>query len=221
MSAEGILTKMKIVAYSDPDYANNIGTYDVLFNPENIKDKKEQQFSTSNSTNGSSAQTVTYKGVGKSNFDVVLFFDGTGIISAEPVEDQLDKLKKLAYDFNGDIHEPNYLRIYWGTQSLFEGRLSSWNVHHTLLDLDGSPMRSELSISLVASVSATKKVLVEKKNSSDLTHIRTVKDGDTLPLMCYRIYGDSSFYVKVAQENNLVDFRNLKPGDQIAFPPVN
>ncbi|MDN3663817.1 hypothetical protein ACFFU1_17790 [Algibacter miyuki] len=212
---------MKIVAYSDPEYAHTVGNYDVLFNPENIKDNKEQQFSTSNSTNGSSAQTVAYKGVGSSNFEVKLFFDGTGIISAEPVEDQINKLKKLAYDFNGDIHEPNYLRIYWGSQSLFEGRLKSWNVNHTLLDLDGSPMRSELSLRLVASVSAKKKGLVEKKNSSDLTHLRTVKDGDTLPLMCYRIYGDSKYYIRVAQENNLVNFRDLKPGDQIAFPPVN
>lgn len=216
----GELTKMKIVAYSDPDYLDKIGYYDVLFNPENIKDKKEQQFSTSNSTNGSSAQTVTYKGVGPSNFDVVLFFDGTGIISKEPVEDQIKKLKDLAYDFNGDIHEPNYIRIYWGTQSLFQGRLKSWNVNHTLIDLDGSPMRSELSISLVASVSAKKKALEEKKNSSDLTHLRTVMAGDTLPLMCHKIYGDSSYYIKVARENKLDNFRELKPGDQIVFPPV-
>jgi len=218
---DGQLTKMKIVAYSDADYSDNIGHYDVLFNPENITDKREQEFSTGNSTNGSSAQTVTYKGVGSGNFDVVLFFDGTGIISQDPVEDQINKLKSLAYDFNGDIHEPNYLRIYWGTQSLFEGRLTSWDLSHQLLDLDGSPIRSELSISLVASVSAKKKALEERKNSSDLTHIRTVVAGDTLPLMCHKIYRDSSYYIKVARENKLIDFRNLKPGDKIAFPPVN
>jgi hypothetical protein len=215
----GKLTKMKIVAYSDPDYNAQLGSYDVLFNPENIQQKKEQQFSNSNSTNGSSAQTVTYKGGGSSNFDVVLFFDGTGIISNESVEDQIGKLKKLTYDYNGDIHEPNYLRIYWGTQSLFQGRLESWHVSNTLIDLDGSPMRAELTISLVSSVSAKKKALEEKKNSSDLTHVRIVKDGDNLPLMCYRIYGDSSFYIKVARANNLTNFRKLKPGDQIVFPP--
>ena len=217
---DGKLTKMKFVAYSDANYTHTLGHYDVLFNPENISSQKEQEFSTSNSTNGSSAQTVSYKGVGPSNFDVVLFFDGTGIISKEPVNDQLKKLKKLAYDFNGDIHEPNYLRIYWGTEFLFEGRLSSWNVNHIMLNLDGSPMRSELSIKLVSSVSAKKKALEERRNSSDLTHIRTVYAGDNLPLMCYRIYGDSSFYIKVARINNLIDFRNLKPGDKIAFPPI-
>lgn len=216
----GELTKMKIVAYSDPEYRSSIGEYDVLVNPENIKDNQEQQYSTSNSTNGSSAQTVSYKGVGQSTFDVVLFFDGTGIISTENVEDQLQELKDLAYNFNGDIHEPNYLRIYWGTQSLFQGRLKTWRVNNTLIDLDGSPKRAELSISLVSSISAKKKALEERKNSSDLTHVRTVLAGDNLPLMCHRIYGDSSYYLKVAAHNNLSNFRDLKPGEEIAFPPV-
>ncbi len=162
---DGKLTKMKIVGYSDANYANTIGSFDVLFNPENITNKQEHEFSTSNSTNASSDQTLTYKGIGPSNFDVVLFFDGTGIISKEPVADQLQKLKKLAYDFNGDIHEPNYLRVYWGTEFLFEGRLFSWNVNHTMLNLDGSPMRSELAISLVSSVNAKKRKHLKKEKN--------------------------------------------------------
>lgn len=218
--AGGELIKMKIVAYSDPEYANYIGEYDVLINPEVIKDKKTQEYSTTNSTNGSSAQTVTYKGVGGSDFDLVLFFDGTGIISSKEVEIQIQELKSLAFDFNGDIHEPNYLRVYWGTQSLFQGRLKTWDVNNTLIGLDGTPKRAEVSISLVASISAKKKSLEEKKNSADLTHVRTVLGGDSLPLMCYRIYGDSSLYMKVADYNNLKNFRNLKPGQELFFPPI-
>lgn len=216
----GQLAKMRIVAYSDAKFRNQISSYDVLFNPENIKDKKVQQFSTGNSTNGSSSQTVTYKGAGPSNFDVKLFFDGTGIISDEPVESQIERLLQLAYNLNGDIHEPNYLRIYWGTQTLFEGRLKSWSSNHILIHTDGSPLRSELSMSFVSSMSTEKKALVDNLKSSDLTHLRTVADGDTLPLMCNRIYGDSSYYIKVAKVNKLTNFRKLKPGDQISFPPV-
>jgi nucleoid-associated protein YgaU len=89
-----------------------------------------------------------------------------------------------------------------------------------MLDMDGSPLRAEISLVLVASVSAKKKALEERKNSSDLTHIRTVLDGDNLPLMCYRIYGDSSFYIRVAQHNKITNFRAIKPGDEITFPPV-
>jgi len=216
----GELTKMKIVAYKDPDFSSRLGEYDVLVNPENYKLKNEQQYSTNDTTIGSSVQTSKYKGGGTGLFDLVLFFDGTGIISKSKVDDQIKEVKNLVYQYNGDIHEPNYLRVYWGTQSLFQGRLKSWNVSYSMLDMDGSPLRAEVSLVLVASVSAKKKALEEKKNSSDLTHIRHVSAGDNLPLMCYRIYGDSSYYIKVAQYNNLTNFRSIKPGDEIIFPPV-
>jgi nucleoid-associated protein YgaU len=214
------LAKLRIVGYRDSKYLELVSSYSVLFNPEKIKDEKVQQFSTSNSTNGSSSQTVAYKGAGPSNFDVVLFFDGTGIISLEPVESQIERLLQLAYKVNGKIHEPNYLRIYWGTQSLFEGRLKSWSSNHILIDTDGSPLRSELKMSFVAAISPEKRTRQDMLQSSDLTHFRTVASGDTLPLMCHRIYGDSSFYIKVARENKLTNFRDLKPGDKISFPPV-
>jgi hypothetical protein len=216
----GELTKMKIVAFKDPDFSSKLGEYDVLVNPENYKLKNEQQYSTTDTTNGSSAQTAKYKGGGSGLFEIVLFFDGTGVITKDKVADQVKNVKDLIYKYNGDIHEPNYLRVYWGTESLFQGRLKSWNVNYTMLDMDGSPLRAEATAILIASVSAKKKALEEKKNSSDLTHVRTVLDGDNLPLMCYRIYGDSSYYIKVAQHNNITNFRAIKPGDVITFPPV-
>jgi hypothetical protein len=216
----GELTKMKIVAFSDPDYSNRVGEYDLLVNPENYKVKNEQQYSTSDTTIGSSAQTAKYKGSGSGLFEIIFFFDGTGIITKDKVDDQIKEVKDLIYQYNGDIHEPNYLRVYWGTQSLFQGRLKSWNVNYTMLEMDGSPLRAEATAVLVASVSAKKKALEEKKNSSDLTHVRMVLDGDNLPLMCYRIYGDSSYYIKVAKHNNITNFRAIKPGDVITFPPV-
>ncbi|MEQ3656383.1 MAG: hypothetical protein ABNH00_11005 [Dokdonia sp.] len=211
---------MKIVAFSDPDYFDEVGSYDVLVNPENIQDKKQQQYSSNSDVNGSSSQTVKYKGAGPSDFKVKLFFDGTGIISKEPVDKQLKKLKDIAYAYNGSIHEPNYLKVFWGTQSLFQGRLQRWDIQHTMIDVDGTPKRSELSLTILASESAKKKALEEKRNSSDLTHLRTVKDGDSLPLMCHRIYGDSKFYLKVASFNGLSTVSALTPGDKIAFPAV-
>ena len=214
------LTKMKIVAYKDPDFSSQIGSYDCLVNPENYKKKNEQQYSSSDTTNGSSVQISKYKGGGQNLFELNLFFDGTGVISQDAVDSKIQEVKDLMYEYNGDIHEPNYLRVYWGTQSLFQGRLKNWNVNYTMLDMDGTPLRAEVTATLVESISAKKKALEEKKNSADLTHVRTVVDGDSLPLMCYRIYGDSSFYMKVARYNDLVDFRAIKPGDVIVFPPV-
>jgi nucleoid-associated protein YgaU len=53
-----------------------------------------------------------------------------------------------------------------------------------------------------------------------LTHSRIVKSGDTLPLLSKEIYGNSAYYLQLAQANNLDDFRNLQPGQEIFFPPL-
>ena len=56
--------------------------------------------------------------------------------------------------------------------------------------------------------------------SPDLTHIRTVQSGDTLPLLAKAMYGSSRYYLVVAEANGLDDFRNLKPGTKLFFPPL-
>lgn len=60
----------------------------------------------------------------------------------------------------------------------------------------------------------------ERNSSSDLTHYRTVKKGDTLPLMCYRIYGHSKYYWQIAKVNGLSNFRELQPDNELFFPPI-
>ncbi|MGR9053652.1 MAG: LysM peptidoglycan-binding domain-containing protein, partial [Gammaproteobacteria bacterium] len=60
----------------------------------------------------------------------------------------------------------------------------------------------------------------ESLSSPDLTHARMVLAGDTLPLMTERIYGTSKYYLRIAQINGLDDFRNLKPGSMLVFPPL-
>jgi nucleoid-associated protein YgaU len=47
-----------------------------------------------------------------------------------------------------------------------------------------------------------------------------VRDGDTLPLLCERIYGDPGYYIDVARFNGLVHFRCLEPGTRLHFPPL-
>jgi nucleoid-associated protein YgaU len=81
-------------------------------------------------------------------------------------------------------------------------------------------LRSKLNASFVSGTDLGKQASVKGTSSPDLTHIRTVKVGDTLPAMCQAIYKDSSYYIKVARFNNLINFRKLEPGTEITFPPV-
>ncbi len=61
---------------------------------------------------------------------------------------------------------------------------------------------------------------LDRLSSPDLTHVRTVQAGDTLPLLCTSIYGSARHYLLVARHNGLDDFRQLQPGQQLQFPPL-
>ncbi|HEU6454372.1 MAG TPA: peptidoglycan-binding protein, partial [Roseateles sp.] len=63
-------------------------------------------------------------------------------------------------------------------------------------------------------------VAMAQDQSPDLTHKRVVKAGDRLPLLCNEIYGTPHLYLQVAAANGLDDFRNLAPGTQLFFPPL-
>jgi hypothetical protein len=218
--SEGKISKLKLISYSDPDFQQKIGDYEVLVNPEKNSKKGQINYSFDMTPIGSSKNSVKFRGYGDEKYEFNFFFDGTGIFSSQPIDIQIKKLKDLMYSYNGDIHEPNYIKIFWGTQLDFQGRLLSFDREVSLMDIDGTPIRAEVKAVFISSISAEKKALEAGKNSADLTHIRIVQAGDNLPLMCFKIYGDSSYYIKVARYNDLDDFRNIKPGDQIVFEPA-
>ncbi len=61
---------------------------------------------------------------------------------------------------------------------------------------------------------------MEDRHSPDLTHRRTVKPGDTLPYLCFQVYGDPRHYLYVAEHNALDDVRRLTVGRVLQFPPL-
>ena len=47
-----------------------------------------------------------------------------------------------------------------------------------------------------------------------------VKEGDHLSLMTQRMYGDPKYYLQIAQVNGLTNYRKLKVGQPLLFPPL-
>ncbi len=96
----------------------------------------------------------------------------------------------------------------------YEGQMKSVDVAYTLFDRMGNPLRAELNCVFSGAGD------VPELQSPDVTHARTVETGDSLPLMSSRVYDDSSYYMKVAEANNLDSVRNIPAGGSISFPPV-
>lgn len=133
---------------------------------------------------------------------------------------EIEKFKHVLFSYHGEQHSPNKLFILWG-KLVFDCQLTSLNLNFKLFKPDGTPIRATATASFSGFITDKLRVATQASSSPDLTHIRQVMEGDTLPLMTYKIYGDSSYYLEVARVNNLTNFRNLKVGDKIKFPPLN
>lgn len=236
MTALGQLHKLKLKAYSDPDCKNEKpdGEFTVQVNPETYTVTQSIEYNVQQAQ-GTSAATLPYVRSGPQNMEFEFIFDGTGVIPKNGVPfgstipglaekpniiEAITKFKKVVYDYDGAKHEPPYIKIYWGTL-LFKCRLTNLAITYKLFNADGTPIRAIAKCTFNGTITDDLRVALENRQSPDLTHLRTVKQGDTLPLMTYRIYNDESLYLEIARVNNLTNFRELKPGMQLFFPPID
>lgn len=155
-----------------------------------------------------------------------LYFDVTGVIPKDEwpqgcttIKQMVDNLKKVVYDPDGESHQPPVVKIYWG-EFTYAVRTTKLDIKYTLFDPFGIPIRAEVTIGADFFYQEWPFDHTQEKKSPDLTHLVEVKAGDTLPLMCERVYNDPSYYLQIAKINGLTNFRQLKPGTMLEFPPI-
>lgn len=221
--SKGQFEKLKIYAYKKDDFAEREPEFiEAMMNPENFayESKMEFQAAQGQGTSGTQAKFII-KPPAEMSFE--LLYDNTGIIDHHPrldIADELDKLKNFLMGYDGEVHRPKFVEFSWGKE-LVKGVCSSLNITYKLFNRDGSPIRAIAKISIREMTPEEKRVAMERRSSPDLTHYRTIKKGDNLPLICYHIYGHSKFYLQVAAVNGLSNFRQLQPGDELFFPPID
>jgi hypothetical protein len=229
MADNGKLEKMLILAFSDSEKAENGGikeaddSVEALINPESYTLSYKLKFSESGQGQGTSGRQLKYEYTEPEEISFEFLFDNTGIIDSKPrdsIADDIKKFRQVLIDYKGDSHEPRHFKLVWGENSIFKGRVTEVSITYKLFRPDGTPIRATAKVTFKSSIEEQKRAARENRQSADLTHVRTVKAGDSLPLMCYRIYGDPKYYLTVAQKNGLNSFRNLTPGMKIMFPPI-
>ncbi len=210
-------------------YAGFSGSFEAMYNPESYSQKYNIAL-TSDKKQGinSSGKEVKYKFSPPQKLNIKLILDGTRLhetgisrlLPSRTVTERVEQFLALAYEMNPNTHEPNFLIITWGDGLNFICRLASVTVKYTAFNRDGTPLRAELDADFVADDTSGKRVRKENKQSPDVTHMRVIKAGDTLPMLCKEIYGSTQYYLKVAEANGLNNFRNLTPGETLYFPPL-
>lgn len=217
------LIKLKIEAFKDAQCTSSTGlSVTALFNPDTYSRSYGVNYETLKVL-GQSGATQTFSGMSGGDLKIKLIADGTGVVplpnGIENVDAYIQTIYDVIYKMDGSSHRPNFLKVEWGILN-YICVCKSINITSTLFKEDGTTLRANIELSLSDSIDYKTKEKKAAKKSADLTHVRTVKAGDTLPLMSYRIYGDSSYYLEVAQVNKLSSVNGIKPGDQIYFPPI-
>jgi Contractile injection system tube protein len=241
---QGKLEKMTIRALlpgKPPVVSDKPGdTYVVQVNPTSYTRNHRLRYA-DRRVPGRAGQEAVYTSNEPTTLDFEFLFDATGVVPPPSelgdvplvgaiasllsqsekydVMQEIDKFTLAVSELDGDIHRPRKVRLIWGTLS-FDCALVSLSYRFTLFKPDGSPLRAIANCSFRETVSPTEEELQANRRSPDLTHLRQVQEGDTLPLLAYRVYGNAALYLEVARVNRLVNFRRLRAGSQLRLPPV-
>jgi hypothetical protein len=228
--AEGKLGKLTIIFYPNADLPGVGIPYTPMYNPTSFTVSHSLSYDGGKSVLKSDL-TKKFRYISGRTVTMKLFFDGTeaspsaskgiGVNSfIKRVDLQIEAFLKLAYQIQGKDHKPNYMMLIWGT-FIMSGVLSSASVNYTMFAADGTPLRAEMDISVKESINSSLLAKVLNLLSPDLSKSITVKEGDTLPLLCHKEYKDASLYPKIAKVNNLKNYRKLEQGMELLFPPIN
>ena len=216
----GRLEKMQIIAYNDEGYEDERGRYTVMVNPETYTYNYQIELESKQGI-GTSTSNLNFNRAKPEELSFDFLFDGTGVIPGtlgKNVVDELETFKDLVIKYQGSNHQPYYVSLVWGTL-LFKGRLKTLKVDFKLFNNDGTPLRALARVTFAGSVEDNLRVAQENAQSPDLTHLFTVKDKDTLPLMANSAYNNPAQYIRVAEANELNHFRKLQTGQALRFPP--
>src|SRR5688572_28197496 len=207
MPQEAKLEKLKILVYNHADMddghkaAAPYDKFEALINPETYALDYKVEFKDGQGQGTSaSQQRFTVKAPEEISFEFL--FDSSGLIDGQSYDDKgvfekVNNMKEMLTGLDSSSHEPRHLKLGWGTM-LFKGRCTSLNVAYKLFNHDGTPIRALCKASFKGSVEEGLRIAKDNLQSPDLTHYKIIKKGDTLPLLCYRIYGDSKYYIQVA-----------------------
>lgn len=229
----GALSKLTILAFLDCDYTKPAGVYIAQVNPDSYTLDYSVELAPGQAAGTSGKNAVFHlKEPEKLTFDFL--FDSTGVLDPglsihgavkqfnydTGIDYDISLFKKFLLDVDGTTHQPKYLILRWGGL-LFKCVLTSLSIQYTLFKPDGTPIRAIATANFKGSIPDLLRLAKDKLSSPDLTHVREIKASNTLHNLCEDIYGDPAYYIKVAEVNNISNFRKLKSGQKVYFPPID
>jgi Contractile injection system tube protein len=211
---------LKILPVNDKGIPNGV-PFLAMFNPETVAITEAIKWEDHNPP-GTDATELKYIKTNGRTFSIDITLDGTGVNTNGikiPVTAQVLLFRLATTKVVGTSHRPNLLLLQYGL-FIINCVLRSSTVTYTMFDMFGLPIRAKISASFAETTSSSLMAKLAMLSSPDLTHKKVVKEGDLLPLLTYNVYNNQNYYLQVAKVNKLKNFRKLKTGSSLIFPPI-
>ncbi len=194
-----------------------------LFNPNEYTFSKRNTW-TEKKVKGKNVPELEFGGGASMTLKMQLFFDT--YTNGGDVRDITNRIWKLMSidpnltDMNSAKGRPPKVEFQWGATWSFEAVITEISQKFTLFRDNGIPVRATLDVSFLQATEAGK---YPGQNPTTVGQSgyrrRIVKEGDTIDLIAFDEYGDSTMWRFIADTNNLDIPHKLRVGQVLSIAP--
>jgi nucleoid-associated protein YgaU len=198
-----------------------------LFNPKDYTVTKTNDWK-AEAKQGATAAKPSFTGGHPWEMTLQLLFDSSLLEPQETVKDITGKLFDAMNATCGEgagsggkknTKRPPTITFNYGWFT-FEGAVKNLSVQYTLFTFDGEPIRADVKLALMQWEEP-------KKGQNPTTHgegglgAHVVRDGDSLPSIAHRVYGDATRWRAIAEANGIDDPLRLRSGRTLSVPRLD
>lgn len=195
-------------------------TIQFQFNPKELTMAKTAKWDKKSQNKSGSAGPVSYLGPDPQKLTVEMFLDASKS-QDESVVKQVERLFETCTPTsdskNAGRPSAPWVTFMWGSLSGFVGYIKSVSAKYTLFTPGGRPIRAVCTVAL--------EELPEEKSKQNPTsggllprRVHVLREGDSLPMLAYREYGNAALWREIADVNGIDDPLRMRPGDSVFLP---
>jgi hypothetical protein len=204
-------------------------TITVLFNPTEYTITKTNTWNFKE-VQGSSLPPPEFGGGSPRQISLSLLLDNSVLEDSQSVLQITQKLFKMmevadGQPAGGSRAAPPYLTFRWGAVDTFKAVCTSLTCAYQLFQPNGDPIRAEVKLDLkqaepasTASANSANQGQNPTTRSIAEAGIHTVQDGDSLPSIAYRAYGDATRWRAIAEANGIDNPLHVRRGTPLVVP---
>jgi hypothetical protein len=203
-----------------------------LFNPTEYSITKTNTWNFKE-VGGSSLPPPEFGGGSPRQISLNLLLDNSVLDDSQSVLSITQKLFKMMEVGDGQPAgssraAPPYVTFRWGAVDTFKAVCTSLTCTYQLFEPNGDPIRADIKLDLkqaepasTASANSANLGTNPTTRSAGDAGVHLVKDGDSLPSIAYRAYGDATRWRTIAEANAIDDPLRLRRGTPLTVPRLD